>query len=69
MEKFGAVDYGNSVPETIRSPATTGERLLFRTLKPFLPEDDIVYYEPEIRGKRPDFEFKRSCQKRSLHRY
>ncbi|MFZ0447574.1 MAG: hypothetical protein WAM95_23635 [Bacillus sp. (in: firmicutes)] len=35
MEKFGAVDYGNSVPETIRSPATTGERLLFRTLKPF----------------------------------
>ena len=44
-----------TVPETIRSSATTGERLLFRTLKTFLPEDYIVYYEPEIRGKRPDF--------------
>ena len=39
-----------TVPETIRSSATTGERLLFRTLKTFLPEDYIVYYEPEIRA-------------------
>ena len=44
-----------TVPETIRSSATTEERLLFRTLKTYLPEDYIVYYEPEIRGKRPDF--------------
>src|SRR4051812_14995839 len=44
-----------TVPETIQSSATTGERLLFRTLKTFLPDDYIVYYEPEIQGKRPDF--------------
>ena len=44
-----------TVPETIRSSATAGERLLFRTLKSYLPEDYIIYYEPEILGKRPDF--------------
>ncbi|MDW0115026.1 3'-5' exonuclease [Sporosarcina saromensis] len=44
-----------SIPETIRTTATAGERLLFRTLKTYLPDDYIVYYEPEIRGKRPDF--------------
>jgi hypothetical protein len=44
-----------TVPESIRSSATAGERLLFRTLKTFLPDDYIVYYEPEIQGKRPDF--------------
>ncbi len=44
-----------TVPETIRSTATTGERLFFRTLKLFLPDDYIVYFEPEIKGKRPDF--------------
>lgn len=44
-----------TIPETIRSSATVGERLLFRTLKTYLPDDYIVYYEPEIHGKRPDF--------------
>ncbi|MEH7392795.1 3'-5' exonuclease [Bacillus sp. JJ1474] len=44
-----------TIPETIRSTATAGERLLFRTLKSYLPDDYIVYYEPEIHGKRPDF--------------
>ena len=44
-----------TIPETIRSSATTGERLLFRTLKTYLPDDYIVYFEPEIQGKRPDF--------------
>lgn len=44
-----------TIPETIRSSATAGERLLFRTLKTYLPDDYIVYYEPEIRGRRPDF--------------
>ena len=39
----------------IRSSATTGERLLFRTLKTYLPDDYIVYYEPDILGRRPDF--------------
>ena len=43
-----------TVPETIRSSATAGERLLFRTLKAYLPDDYIVYFEPEILGKRPD---------------
>ncbi|MCA1318381.1 NERD domain-containing protein [Bacillus tianshenii] len=44
-----------TVPETIRSSATSGERILFRTLKDYLPDDYIVYYEPEIQGTRPDF--------------
>lgn len=44
-----------TVPESIRSTATAGERLLFRTLKEHLPDDYIVYYEPEIKGVRPDF--------------
>lgn len=44
-----------TIPETIRSSATAGERLLFRTLKTYLPDDYIVYYEPEIQGRRPDF--------------
>ncbi len=29
----------HTVPETIRSSATTGERLVFRTLKRYLPDD------------------------------
>ncbi|WP_404406219.1 3'-5' exonuclease [Jeotgalibacillus malaysiensis] len=44
-----------TVPETIRSTATAGERLLFRTLKEYLPDDYIVYYEPNVLGRRPDF--------------
>lgn len=44
-----------TIPENIRSTATAGERLLFRTLKSFLPDDYIVYYEPDIQGRRPDF--------------
>ncbi|SIT66096.1 3'-5' exonuclease [Edaphobacillus lindanitolerans] len=43
------------IPESIRTSATAGERLLFRTMKTVLPDDVIVYYEPEIRGRRPDF--------------
>jgi hypothetical protein len=43
------------VPEVIRTSAIAGERLLFRTLKDHLPSDYIVYYEPEIHGRRPDF--------------
>lgn len=44
-----------TIPETIRTTSTAGERQLFHTLKTYLPDDYIVYYEPEIRGKRPDF--------------
>lgn len=43
------------IPESIRSTATKGERILFNTLKMYLPDDYIVYYEPEIEGRRPDF--------------
>lgn len=43
------------VPETIPRGATAGERMLFECLKNHLPSDYIVYYEPEIRGRRPDF--------------
>ncbi|WP_214795440.1 MULTISPECIES: 3'-5' exonuclease [unclassified Exiguobacterium] len=45
----------HTVPETIRSSATAGERLVFRTLKRYLPDDYIVYFEPNIHGRRPDF--------------
>jgi hypothetical protein len=58
MEKiaiFGAVVMAITIPETIRSSATTGERQFFRTLKTFLPDDYIVYFEPDIQGRRPDF--------------
>ncbi|MEW9053025.1 MAG: 3'-5' exonuclease [Neobacillus sp.] len=44
-----------TIPETIRTSATAGERLFFTTLRTFLPDDYIVYYEPEIQGRRPDF--------------
>ncbi|GEL76490.1 DEAD/DEAH box helicase [Tenuibacillus multivorans] len=44
-----------TVPETIKRSATTGERILFNTLKNYLPDDYLVYYEPEIHGRRPDF--------------
>ncbi|XOK62067.1 3'-5' exonuclease [Paenibacillus elgii] len=43
------------VPDTIPRRATAGERILFESLKDHLPSDYIVYYEPEIRGRRPDF--------------
>lgn len=58
MEKnadFGAVIMAITIPETIRSSATAGERLFFRTLKNYLPDDYIVYFEPEIQGRKPDF--------------
>lgn len=43
------------VPETMPRKATAGERLLFESLRDYLPSDYVVYYEPEIRGRRPDF--------------
>ncbi|GGG18374.1 DNA helicase [Lysinibacillus alkalisoli] len=43
------------IPETIPAKAMPGERLLFTTLKKYLNDDYIVYYEPQIKGSRPDF--------------
>ncbi|MBD2871826.1 DEAD/DEAH box helicase [Paenibacillus arenilitoris] len=43
------------VPEVLRTGATAGERLLFRSLKEHLPSDYAVYFEPEIEGCRPAF--------------
>lgn len=44
-----------TIPDTIPRKANAGERLLFHTLKEHLPDDYIVYYEPEIGGRRPDY--------------
>ncbi|RSL30543.1 nuclease [Salibacterium salarium] len=43
------------IPESIQSMATTGERILFQTLKNHLDDDYIVYYEPKIKEFRADF--------------
>lgn len=43
------------IPEPIPKKATLGEKLLFSTFKEHLPEDYIVYYEPNINGRRPDY--------------
>ncbi|HZG76757.1 MAG TPA: NERD domain-containing protein, partial [Paenibacillus sp.] len=40
------------VPDALPSRATAGERRLYETLRMHLPEDYIVYYEPEIDGRR-----------------
>ncbi|WP_318617055.1 3'-5' exonuclease [Sporosarcina sp. YIM B06819] len=34
---------------------TAGERQLHKTLQDYLPDDYIVYFEPEILNRRPDF--------------
>ncbi|MDR6226889.1 DEAD/DEAH box helicase [Desmospora profundinema] len=44
-----------TIPETMPKKATAGETLLFRTLKRYLTEEYVVYYEPDIQGWRPDF--------------
>jgi hypothetical protein len=43
------------IPDRIPKTSTAGEKLLFNTLKEYLPEEYVIYYEPEINGKRPDF--------------
>jgi hypothetical protein len=43
------------IPDRIPKISTAGEKLLFTTLKEYLPEECVVYYEPEINGRRPDF--------------
>lgn len=44
-----------TIPEFIPQKATAGERMVFQTLRDVLPSDYMVYYEPGIMGKRPDF--------------
>lgn len=44
-----------TVPESIPKKATAGERTLFQTLKQYLDDDYIVYYEADIHGYHPDF--------------
>jgi hypothetical protein len=43
------------IPTNIGRSATQGERTLFSLLKETLPDDCVVYYEPFIEGKKPDF--------------
>jgi hypothetical protein len=42
------------IPNRISSGASRGERRTFELLKK-LPEDYLVYYEPNIKNRRPDF--------------
>lgn len=44
-----------TLPESIPKKATAGKRILFQTLKQYLDDDYIVYYEPDIHGYHPDF--------------
>ncbi len=43
------------IPEVQKGHVTAGERLVFKTLRDYLPDDYIVYFEPQISGKHPDF--------------
>ncbi|MFC4075828.1 DEAD/DEAH box helicase [Salinithrix halophila] len=43
------------IPDRIRKSATAGEKRLFFTFQEYLPEEYLVYYEPDIGGRRPDF--------------
>ncbi|WP_028612231.1 3'-5' exonuclease [Paenibacillus harenae] len=42
------------VPKVLRTSATAGVRLLYRSLKDHLPSDYVVYFEPEIEGSWPE---------------
>jgi hypothetical protein len=42
------------VPDRLPAGASAGERRLFETLEK-LPDDCIVYYEPLVRDRYPDF--------------
>ncbi|MFC4736770.1 3'-5' exonuclease [Bacillus daqingensis] len=44
-----------TVPEFIKGQPTAGERLVFNTLKKYLDDDYVVYYEPVIDNYTPDF--------------
>lgn len=43
------------VPETLPNTASRGEERLFETLRHSLPDSFYVYYEPNLKGSRPDF--------------
>ncbi len=42
------------IPSSIPSSATAGEKRLHRVLQR-LPDDCVVYYEPDLEGRHPDF--------------
>lgn len=43
------------IPETLPNTASRGEERLFETLRHSLPDSFYVYYEPNLKGSRPDF--------------
>ena len=43
------------IPDSIRPDASQGEKTLYATLRDRLPDDFLVWYEPEIKGFYPDF--------------
>lgn len=44
-----------TIPDTIPAKASQGEKILFRVLRDRLPDDFIVWYEPEVNAFYPDF--------------
>lgn len=43
------------IPDSIRADASQGEKTLYGILRDRLPDDFLVWYEPEIKGFYPDF--------------
>jgi hypothetical protein len=43
------------LPEFIQAKASQGEKKLFAVLRDRLPDDFIVWYEPQVKGLHPDF--------------
>lgn len=46
---------GVIIPESITNTATAGEKRLFSLFKNYLPDDCVVYYEPMIDSRKPDY--------------
>jgi len=43
------------VPDVVPSKASEGEKRLYKTLQYELPDDCLVWYEPQLKGLYPDF--------------
>ncbi len=44
-----------TVPDSVPSKASSGEKGLFKILRDELPDDCYVWYEPNVKGLYPDF--------------
>jgi len=43
------------VPDAVPSKASQGEKRVFKILRDELPDDCLVWYEPNVKGLYPDF--------------